>query len=156
MRDISFFLPLTLLTLLLATEINAQDYNEEMKKKLRQSLITPENRPVVRQPHQSWLILPEPRQEVLKVSPVTRLPTKFDRIQINYMPEKYIVKIDLHPTNAPPINQRPTGSIRYWQNGNKLMIESTAGLRVVPSGYGAGPIRKRHKKKGNLLKAFQK
>ena len=37
-----------------------------------------------------------------------------------------------------------------------MMIISTAGQTVVPSGIDRGPIRKRHKKGKNILNAFEK
>ncbi len=82
------------------TKLNAQEFNDEMKKKLRQSLIVPEQKPLQHPLQQPIRILPRQNREVLKVSPTTKLPTKFDRIQILYPPEKYEIHLDLNVTNA--------------------------------------------------------
>ena len=37
--------------------------------------------------------------------------------------------------------------------GGTMMMISTAGQRVSPSGYGRGPIRKKHKRNTNILRA---
>ncbi|NLY25177.1 MAG: hypothetical protein GX042_09275 [Bacteroidales bacterium] len=158
MKDLSVLVPFFLIIALFTTEVQAQDFNDELKKNLRRSLITPEKRPSERQPHQSQQILPESDRGVLKVSPTTRLPTRGDRIQILYPPEKYLIHINLQTTNSTPINQRPTGSVRYWLNGNKLQIESTAGQLVFPSGMDMDPIRarnrRRHERTVKLMKAY--
>ena len=72
-----------------------------MKKKLRQSLVVPEQK----QMHQELLkesikIRPQQNDEVLKVSPTTKLPTKFDRIEIMNPPEKYEIHLNLNVTNT--------------------------------------------------------
>ena len=41
-----------------------------------------------------------------------------------------------------PINQLPAGSVRYEFIGGTMMMNSTAGQRVSPSGYGRGLIKK--------------
>ncbi len=159
MKGLSVLVPLLLIIALFTTEANAQDFNDELKKNLRRSLLTPEKRPAQRQPHQFPQILPEADREVLKVSPTTRLPTRGDRIQILYPPEKYLIHINLQPTNSTPINQRPAGSVRYWLNGNKLQIESTAGQLVFPSGMDMDPIRARDRRRQErtekLMKAYR-
>lgn len=159
MKYFSVLVPFYILIAMLTTEANAQDFNTELKNNLRRSLITPEKGSSQRQPRQSPQILPEADREVLKVSPTTKLPTRGDRIQILYPPEKYLIHINLQPTNAPPINQRPVGSTRYWLNGNKLEIESTGGERVVPSGIDMDPIRARNRRKqartDKLMKAYR-
>ena len=88
-------------TAALLSELQAQEFNDEMKEKLRQSLIVPEQKPLQYQPrHQPIQMLPQQNQEVLKVSPPTKLPTKFDRIQILHPPEKYEIHLNLNVTNA--------------------------------------------------------
>lgn len=141
---------------LIVTELNAQDLNDEMKKRLRKSIMAPEKQPG-RQPLQrASRLLPEQDNDILKVSPFTKLPTKGDRIQILHPLEEYQIHINTTVTNSTPINQLPPGSVRYEFVGKNMQIISTAGKMVVPSGYGGGPIRKRHKKNANILKALQK
>ncbi len=55
-----------------------------------------------------------------------------------------------------PINQLPAGSVRYEFIGGTMMMISTAGQRVSPSGYGRGPIKKKHKRNTNILRAMEK
>lgn len=64
------------------SKIWAQEFNDEMKKKLRQSLIVPEQKPLQYQPS-PIKIRPQQNQEVLKVSPTTKLPTVYDRAVTN-------------------------------------------------------------------------
>ena len=157
MKTATRFIPLCMVFVLLVTNMYAQDLNDEMKKRLRQSLITPEKQPEHQPLQHAPQILPEQDREVLKVSPFTRLPTKGDRIQLLYPPEKYKIHINTNVTNAPPINQRPAGSVRYEFVGKNMQMISTAGT-TPSSGIGIdfGPIRKRHRKKDNILKMLEK
>lgn len=83
-----------------ASKLNAQEFNDEMKKKLRQSLIVPEQKPMQYQPKRANIqVLPQDNQEVLKVSPATKLPTKYDKIQVLHPPEEYEVHLNLNVTN---------------------------------------------------------
>ncbi|MDD4698016.1 MAG: hypothetical protein PHR52_10840 [Fermentimonas sp.] len=139
-------------------QLTAQDFNEEIKKRLRQTILMPEN--LIED--QSFLHPSQPfpnkenNNKVLKVSPFTKLPTKRDRLKILPPPEEYKIHINISFTNSTPINQLPPGSVRYEFVGNNMQIISTAGTMVVPSGNGGGPIRKRHEKNANILKAFEK
>ena len=89
MKNASCLIPLCILFGLIVTELHAQDLNDEMKKRLRQSLITPEKQSGQQQYQHSPQILPEQDREILKVSPTTRLPTRGDKIQLLNPPEKY-------------------------------------------------------------------
>ncbi len=158
MKKISFLFPLYVAIGIFALELNAQDFNEEMKKRLRESLITPEQKPL-QLPSQILLqILPQEEPEVLKVSPFTRLPTKFDRIQVLYPPEEYTIHWSVTTPNGTPINQRPAGSVRYEFVGKSMQIISTGGELVVPSGHDFDPvragIRKRQKRTDRIMKAY--
>lgn len=83
-----------------ASKLNAQEFNDEMKKKLRQSLTVPEQKPIQYQPKRANIqVLPQDNQEVLKVSPATKLPTKYDKIQVLHPPEEYEVHLNLNVTN---------------------------------------------------------
>jgi hypothetical protein len=151
------FIPLCILFGLIAAESHAQDLNGEMKKRLRQSLTVPEKLPDPPPLKHAPIVQPFQNNEVLKVSPFTKLPTKGDRIRILHPPQEFETHINLAPTNAPPIDERPRGSVRYEIIGGHMQMISTAGTR--PGGgltFDAGPIKKRHKKKENILKALQK
>jgi hypothetical protein len=158
MKNISGFIPFCILFGLIAAELQAQDLNDEMKKRLRQSLTAPEKQPDRPPLKQAPIVQPFQNNEVLKVSPFTKLPTKGDRIRILHPPEESGIHINLSPTNSRPIDMRPPGSVRYEIIGGHMQIISTAGTR--PGGgsitFDTGPIKKRHKKKDNILKAFQK
>jgi hypothetical protein len=83
------------------SQLNAQEFNDEMKKKLRQSLAVPEQKPMQYQPKRANIqALLQENQEVLRVSPTTKLPTKFDGIQVPHPPEKYEIHLNLNVTNA--------------------------------------------------------
>lgn len=82
------------------SELNAQEFNDEMKKKLRQSLIMPAQKPSQHKLQQPIKIQAQQNQEVLKISPTTKLPTKFDMIQILHPPEEYEIHLDLNVTNV--------------------------------------------------------
>lgn len=145
---------------LIMSELNAQELNDELKKRLRQSIHTPETRPQIHPLRPETQVLPEQQKEVLKVSPFTRLPTPGDRIKTLHTLEQYKaqtrVSISTTVTNSRPINELPPGSVRYEFVGKNFMMIPTGGTRVVPSGRDSGPIRKRHKKNKNILKAFEK
>lgn len=96
---IPFLFLLCFVTTVFVSELKAQEFNDEMKKKLRQSLGAPEQKPIHHQ--QATQILPQQNQEVLKVSPTTKLPTKFDRIAILHpLPPEPKINIDLNVTNT--------------------------------------------------------
>lgn len=158
MKNVSIFVPLCLFIGLFVAKVNAQDFNDEMKKSLRRSLITPENRAKHYPQQQANQILPKTNLDVLKVSPTTRLPTRSDRIQVLYPPEKYKIHLNLQPTNSTPINQLPAGSVKYEFIGKNMQIIPTGGLQVVPSGIEMDPIRARNRRRYErtvkLMKAY--
>lgn len=156
MKNASCLIPLCVVFGLIVTELNAQDLNDEMKKRLRHSIILPEKQPEHTLLHHTPQLLPKQDNDILKVSPFSKLPTKGDRIQLLHPPEEYQIHIYTTVTNSTPINQLPRGSVRYEFVGKNMQMISTAGKMVVPSGSGGGPIRKRHKKSANILKALQK
>lgn len=90
-----------LLLICIATEANAQEFNDEMKRKLRESLITPDLNPS-KQKIAPVQIRPQQSNpdDVLKVSPTTKLPTRFDRIEILHpLPPEAELSISLDVTN---------------------------------------------------------
>ena len=135
---------LSILYGLITIESNAQELNDDMKKRLRPTLISSENQPNHNMPNHS----------PLKVSPFTRLPTKGDRILLIESLDKYQMHLNLDTKT--PINQLPAGSVRCEFVGGTMMMISTAGQRVSPSGYGRGPIKKKHKRNTNILRAMEK
>lgn len=144
--------PLYVVLTLLASDAYAQDLNDEMKKRLLESAIKPElNFNFVPEVHTPKLFNEQP--EVLKVSPYTKLPTRFDRLNLLVPPRQ---EVQINFNTKVPINQRPPGSTRFEFVGNRMMIIPTGGQIVTPSGMDSGPIRKRHKKGENILKAFEK
>ncbi len=155
MRNTSCLIIVCIIFGLIAVEVNAQDLRDEMKRRIRQSINTPEKQPGLQSLPLNYRTKPA-QDEILKVSPFTRLPTRGDRIQILHSPEEYEIHICMTVTNSTPINQLPPGSVRYEFVGKNMQMISTAGKMVVPSGHDRGPIRKRHRKKANILKALQK
>lgn len=89
----------SLLLICIATEASAQETNDEMKRKLRESLIVPELNPSKQKIAPIRLQPLQKQDEILKVSPTTKLPTKFDRIETLHAPEVYKIRLDLTVTN---------------------------------------------------------
>lgn len=88
----------------MASITKAQDMNDEFKKKLRQSLVKP-NMKQSQQMHQPNQTKFRQNDEVLKVSPTTKLPTRLNRfIDISQLEVKEI-DIDLRVTNAKTIHK---------------------------------------------------
>ncbi len=117
-----FAFALCLLMLGLASEAEAQEFNEEMKRKLRESLTAPELNPPS-QKIQPIQIRPQRNNpdEVLKVSPTTKLPTRFDRIEI------------LHPLpeTGLSINMKVT-NLDISQSGRSKIDYSTGKVHAIP------------------------
>ncbi len=132
--------------------LNAQSLNDEFKLKLRESLINPE-KPASQQQQLSTFTIQDQMQkeEVLKVSPYTKLPTKADGFNTQPMPEMKI-HLYLQGTNSIPFNVRPTGSMRYVQNGKGLTLESDAGKAINPSGRSFFPPRTRSPERTRKVK----
>lgn len=149
------------------SEINGQEIKDMLKEQLRKSLITPET-PMQHQQHQI-----EPQRhhgEVLKVSPFTKLPTKFDRIITNAK-EKGVAtnmlniptRMHIIPTNSPPINMRMVGSteVLIGQPKNVPIIKGlhpAPKMLVVPSGMNFDPTyareERRKERTDRLIKAY--
>lgn len=136
----------------LPSNLNAQEFNDEMKRNLRQSLLVPEQKRQ-QQLRPSLEIAPRYDKERLKISPTTKLPTKFDRIQLLHPPEKY--KIYINPTVTNPGRYQSdkaaidcstgkyhavpdAGSISQWiqYTGGNYATGSSSG-----KGFDADPIR---------------
>ena len=139
----------------------AQDMNNEFKKKLRESLISPEMQ------HSQQRLYPgqrefEQKQEVLTVSPTTKLPTRLDRFRIVRRLEDKEIRIDLNVTNSTPLNMRPIGSVEFEFDGRRMNARSNAGEMVRPSGIDLDPVRafqgynaaKRQKAINKIMKAY--
>ena len=153
---------LSLLLISTASITKAQDMNDEFKKKLRQSLISPQMQ------HSQQMDYPgqrefEQRQEVLTVSPTTKLPTRLDRFRIVPKLEDKLVRINMNVTNSTPINMRPRGSMKFEFDGRRMNARSNAGEMVTPSGKDFDPVRafqgynaaKRQEKVNKIIKAYE-
>lgn len=146
MHRITHIFILSVLFLLMASVTEAQEMKDEFKRQLRESLLNSEmessqqmHQPRERRFHQ--------RDEILRVSPTTKLPTRLDRIlKIGKMKEEEI-QIDLNVAKRQPMNIRPRGSVKYEFDGKQMHIRSNAGEVVTPSGQDLDPVRaiQRHK-----------
>ena len=104
LHRISYIFLLSSIFLSMASITKAQDMNDEFKKKLRQSLVKP-NMKQSQQMHQPNQTKFRQNDEVLKVSPTTKLPTRLNRfIYISQLEVKEI-DIDLRVTNAKTIHK---------------------------------------------------
>ena len=137
---VTYFFLISALFISMASISKAQDMNDEFKKKLRQSLLSPEMN------HSQQMHYPgqrefEQRQEVLTVSPTTKLPTRLERFRIVPRLEDKLIRIDLNVTNSTPINMRPSGSVKFEFDGRRMNARSNAGEMVTPSGKDFDPVR---------------
>ena len=104
LHRISYIFLLSSIFLSMASITKAQDMNDEFKKKLRQSLVKP-NMKQSQQMHQPNQTKFRQSDEVLRVSPTTKLPTRLNRfIDISQLEVKEI-DIDLRVTNAKTIHK---------------------------------------------------
>ena len=146
----------------MASISRAQDMNDEFKKKLRQSLLSPEMN------HSQHIYQPSQRNfqqspDILTVSPTTKLPTRLDRFRIVPKLEDKLIRINLNVTNSTPINMRPSGSVRFEFDGERMNARSNAGEMVTPSGLDLDPVRafqgykaaKRQEKVNKIIKAYE-
>jgi hypothetical protein len=147
-----------------ASLLNAQKKNEALKNRMQESIMTPgiPLQQLSHQQHPFQLNLNKERSEVLKVSPITRLPTKYDLIPIPPKKEEMKINMQIIPTNASPINMLPPGSVEYFFDGKQMHIQSNAGMLVVPSGSDFDLVRsyknkrkeKQREKLQRILKAY--
>lgn len=135
--------------------ISAQDMKEAFRERIRQFEVPQDIK-------HSESGVPKPEQlsikkdEVLKVSPTTRLPTKGDYILTLNPPEKYKVNVTIKNANSSPLDQYPRGAVKYVFDGRSMRMESVGGTRPRGATFDLGPIRKRHKKNSNILKMLEK
>lgn len=115
--------------------------NDEFKKKLRQSLVKP-NMKQSQQMHQPNQTKFQQSDEVLRVSPTTRLTTRLDRfINISELELKEI-NIDLRVTNA--------------KTTHKIIPAQTKGNDFDPvRAIQRHKARKRQKKVDKIIKAYE-
>lgn len=147
--------------------VNGQEIRDILKEQLRKSLITPET-PMQRQPYQ--IEQQRHQGDVLKVSPFTKLPTKFDRI-ITMSKEEGVAtnilnfpnKMKIIPTNSSPINMRLIGSTQVLIGKPKDIhtnpaIHPAPGMLVKPSGISFDPTyareARRRERTDRLVKAY--
>ena len=150
-RHILHTLFLSLLLFSTASVTHAQEIDKELKKKMKESLFNSEmQRSKQQYPDQINL---HRHQEVLKVSPTTKLPTKLDRFINMKSFKENEVNINLNVTNAIPINMRPPGSVKYEFDGKQMHIRSNAGEMVRPSGNDFDPVRAIHRRKARKRQA---
>lgn len=125
----------------MATITKAQELNDEFKKKLRQSLLESEMKhsQQMHQPNQTKF---QQTDEVLRVSPTTKLPTRLDRfLDVSQLKLKDI-NIDLGVTNA---------KIRY-----KIIPAQTKGSDFDPvRAIQRHKARKRQNKVDKIIKAYE-
>lgn len=98
---------------LVAENTHAQSINDEFKQKLKQSLKSndPHLKPELK--HQPFQVQQD-QKDVLKVSPTTKLPSQFDKIELlePLVPEQRI-HINLNVTNIDTESQLARSSIDY-------------------------------------------
>ena len=161
LHRITYIFFLSVLFISLPNTTKAQELKDELKKQLKQSLLNSDMKHS-EQMYQPNKINFQNDQEVLKVSPTTKLPTRLDRFRIINNLKDNEIKINLKVTNALPINVRPRGSVKYEFDGGKMNIRSNAGEVVKPSGIDLDPARafqsakarKRKEKVDKIVKAY--
>lgn len=127
---------------LLTTDLQAQHTNDDFKRNLRKSLRPPEKvdiKPELKyQPYQ----IKQSDSEVLKVSPTTKLPTQFDRVELEEpIPPVEKLQIDLTVTNVDNTSQPGRAAIDY-SDGKVHAIPDvrsiSQSIQYVRSDYGLG------------------
>jgi hypothetical protein len=156
-----FFLLLSLLFTSFASVMNAQEIKDVLKEWIRESVISPDMTPLQLLP----LLINQQlqKEEALRVSPTTRLPTKYDRILIIPKPEEMTVHMQIIPTNSPPINMRQIGSTEVLIERPKHTpiikgMHVAPKMLVVPSEDSFDPsygkAERRRKRTDRLVKAY--
>lgn len=136
---ITYILCLFILFVSIASYAKAQDMKDEFKKQLRKSLLNSEMKHS-KQRYQPYTFEAQRNQEVLKVSPTTKLPTRLDRF-IN------IEKLKDQEIN---INPLVTNSKTY-----KTIPAKTNGFDFDPvRAIQNHKARKRKKKVDRIVKAY--
>jgi hypothetical protein len=156
-----FIILISALFISIASISKAQEMNDEFKKKLRQSLLSPEMNHS-QQIYQSAQKNFQQSSDILTVSPTTKLPTRLDRFRIVPKLEDKLIRINLNVTNSTPINMRPNGSVSFEFDGRRMNARSNAGEMVKPSGIDLDPVRafqgynaaKRQEKVNKIIKAY--
>lgn len=105
---ITYILCLFILFISIVSTTKAQDMKDEFKKQLKESLLNSEMKHS-EQTHQPFRLDAQKNQEVLKVSPTTRLPTRLDRFIHIEKIKVDKVNINTNTTNRAPITTRPSG-----------------------------------------------
>ncbi len=138
-RRKTYIFSLLILFISIASTTKAQDMKGEFKRQLRQSLQNSEMKHS-QQMHQPYTLDAQKNQEVLKVSPTTRLPTRLDRfINIDKLSDKEI-----------NINPLVTNAERY-----KIIPAKTSGADFDPvRAIQNHKARKRKKKVDRIVKAY--
>lgn len=155
--------------------MNGQEIKDILKERIRKSIITSGMPPIQNQP---FLIEQQRHKEdILKVSPFTKLPTKADRILIMKKQEEMVIRMKnyavnsssnkktITPTNSSPINMRLIGSAEHvivgkpWRIYTNPAIHPAPGMLVVPSGISFDPTYSREKRRrartDRLVKAYK-
>lgn len=160
-QRVTYIFIISALFISIGTITKAQDMKDEFKKKLRQSLLSPEmnHSQQIYQPAQRNF---QQRSDILTVSPTTKLPTRLDRFRIAPKLEDKLIRINLNVTNSTPINIRPNGSVSFEFDGRRMNARSNAGEIVKPSGMYLDPVRafqgynaaKRQEKVNKIIKVY--
>ncbi|GEM_PF-3150847 len=154
--------------------MKGQEIKDILKERIRKSIITSGMPPIQNHPFQ--IEQQRQRENVLKVSPFTKLPTKGDRILImqkqektknhmqNFPTNSSPIKKTIAPTNSSPINMRLIGSAEHvivgkpWRIYTNPAIYPAPGMLVVPSGRNFDPTyvreERRHARTDRLVKAY--
>lgn len=156
------------------SELQAQDFNEELRRQLREEMVRPNIQPQHQQLPSQMRPHRQEQPEVLRVSPTTRLPTRFDRIQTLRTPEELVPTINFDAlrevrsqvdesvvdystgTFNPPLDPR---SIAQFAQGGIGADRILGGSGVVIDGLDFDPVRaiqaRQHRRRQARLDALQ-
>ncbi len=110
LHRITYIFLLSVLFISLPNTSNAQELKDELKKQLKQSLLDSDMKHYSQKMYQPNKIKFQNEQEVLKVSPTTKLPTRLDRFPIINSLKDNDLNINLRVTNAESYHTRPAQS----------------------------------------------
>lgn len=126
----------------LTTDLQAQHTNDDFKRNLRKSLQPPEKLEIKSELKYQPYKIEQNNSEVLKVSPTTKLPTQFDRVELEEpIPPIEKLQIDLTVTNVDNTSQPGRAAIDYSDGKVHAIPDSRSisqSVQNVRNDYGLG------------------
>lgn len=137
-----YFILSVVIFLVLTTDLQAQYTSDDFKRNLRKSLQTPEKLDIKSELKYQPYRIKQSDSEVLKVSPNTKLPTQFDRVELNDpVPPIEKLHIDFTVTNVDQTTQVGRSTIDYSDGKVHAIPDARSisqSVQYVRNDYGLG------------------